>query len=90
MSDQLSINGWYTGGRLCGDEKLFRITGSSGWVCMCLNKPGSMGSGVIRCFLEMIFLFLARLHKAHLAPSAMDMTEQIHSMIGQTLCEASF
>ena len=67
---------------LAGDEKLFRYTGNSGYVRMCPNKPAKMGiwsyQAVVFLANELPFLVYT---KAHLAPSALDMTLQTHTVV---------
>ena len=82
LSDSFEAMISYLGDTLAGDEKLFRHTGSSGFVRMCPNKPAKMGIWSYRAvvFLTNGMPFLVYT-KAHLAPSALDMTVHTHSLV---------
>ena len=82
LSDSFEAMISYLGDTLAGDEKLFRHTGSSGFVRMCPNKPAKMGIWIYQAvvFLTNGMPFLVYT-KAHLAPSALDMTVHTHSVV---------
>ena len=82
LSDNFEAMISYMGDTLAMDEKLFRYTGNSGYVRMCPNKPAKMGiwsyQAVVFLANELPFLVYT---KAHLAPSALDMTLQTHTVV---------
>lgn len=72
----------YLGDVVPCDEKLFRFTGDSGFVRLCPNKPAKMGIWSYQAcvFLGNGLVFLI-FTKAHLAPSALGMKVQTHSVV---------
>ena len=67
---------------VAGDEKLMRFCGDSGFVRLCPNKPAKMG---IWSYQACVFLANSLPYlvytKAHLAPSALGMSVQTHSVV---------
>lgn len=43
LSDNFQSIVQHVGEYVCGDEKLFRFTGNSGYIRMCPNKPDRIG-----------------------------------------------